>query len=420
MTNNHTQSETKLEPFTIGDWQVDPQTNRITKDGQPFSLEPKVMDLLVLLASNPGRVFSHNEINSALWSDVTVGEDTLARTISRLRRALGDSAQAPKYVETIPKRGYRIVVEVVKLTAKQKRPQIQFPTRRVATVLALILISSIWVFFLQKGPQLEPPSQADILTSRADDLYMRFTRADNEAAIALYERVLAADKNYASAQAGLANALVQRVVRWPHKPGSEASGASTLAEALEQGLTQKASAQQILTRAVAMAERAVRLAPQNPDALKALGFTYTARGDLDRGEAIYKQAIAIDENAWESLINLGEIYNIKGDHKRAVQSFELAFDAMDRTYAHEPQRVGPWQSALGVVIGEIYEQLNAPLEAELWYRRVLDQVPLEPEATLRLAKLMRRLGDEAEATRLCNTLQEKVGMFDGCQQDGDQ
>lgn len=70
-------------------------------------LEPKVMDLLCLLAVEPGRVWSREELMSALWPGVVVGDDSLARTVSTLRLALGDDAKAPQYVETISKRGYR-------------------------------------------------------------------------------------------------------------------------------------------------------------------------------------------------------------------------------------------------------------------------------------------------------------------------
>ncbi|MBL4618989.1 MAG: winged helix-turn-helix domain-containing protein [Marinicaulis sp.] len=400
-------------PFTMGEWVVTPETGRIERDGVMVNLEPKVMDLLLLIATGAGKVYSRSDIENVLWANVIVGEDTVARSISKLRRALGDSAQNPTYIETLPKRGYRLLASIGETNITKQLFAAPRKTRlMIATVLTGIIACSALLFFLLKIPQ--PVSQESSLTARADDLYMRFTRADNEAAIALYERVLAANKDNALALAGLANALVQRVIRWPNKLSAPASGAKTLREALERGLNQPERAREILERAAAMAERAARLAPQDTDVLKALGLTYAAQGHIDRAEEIYLHAIKIDKNAWEPMINLGEIYLIKKDSSRALQVFEDAFEAMDRSYAREPQRVGLWQAALGIVIGTINEEQGSLQEAELWYRRVLDKSPLEPEATTRLAKLLRAAGDNAQAARLCKMLAEKVGAFDGC------
>ncbi|MEJ2275430.1 MAG: tetratricopeptide repeat protein, partial [Woeseiaceae bacterium] len=356
-------------------------------------------------------------IESALWPDVVVGEDTVARAVSRLRRALGDSVESPEYIETLPKRGYRLIANVSPLAARDAAvPQ----SRRLWPMYVLVAVAiagMIWM--LVASPPDESPADdttdpVEQQVARADDLYMRFTRADNEAAIALYERVLAEAPDNAAAQSGLANALVQRVVRWPFRPGSAGEGASSLAEALDRGLTGTAEAKAVLARAVAMAERAVRLAPRDPDALKALAFAHTAQGDLERGTEIYEQVLAIDADAWPALINLGEIESMQGNTAGAVERFEQAYEAMTRAYEYEPQRVGPWQVALGVLIGETYEQLDQPADAELWYRRVLAEAPYEPEATVRLARLLAASGEEAEARSLCKALSDRVGTYPGC------
>ena len=98
-------------PFAFGDWQVDPSRGLITgADGERARLEPRLMDLLLLFAGSDGRVLGKDEIIAATWGDRAIGDDTLAAAVSRLRRALGATLQR-RYIETVPKRGYRAVVE---------------------------------------------------------------------------------------------------------------------------------------------------------------------------------------------------------------------------------------------------------------------------------------------------------------------
>lgn len=406
-------------PFLVGDWRADPAACALTRDGETATVEPKVMDLLTLFAGTPGKVFSREEIDAALWPGVTVGEDTLARAVSKLRRAFGDETASPRYVETIPKRGYRLIAEVRSIEPETGRGS-GWITRQHLTIAAgtIIVAFLALVSFIVMNPETAPPSPAASLTERANDLYMRFTRADNEAAIALYQRAIAADPDYAAAQAGLANSLVQRVIRWQSAPG-DAPSAVTLQSALAEGVNETEEARALTARAVDMAERAVRLDPKNPDALKALGFAYSARGDLEEARDAYMRAVSMDADAWEVMINLGELDKIADDERRGLQWFERAYAAMDRIYAAEPQRIGPWRAPLGVIIGETYEAFGEPVEAEVWYRRVLDQAPLEPEATIRLARLLRQSGAGREAAALCAGLKAKVGTFEDCPTDGE-
>ncbi|MEQ1812745.1 MAG: hypothetical protein ABL889_22650, partial [Terricaulis sp.] len=87
------------------------------------------------------------------------------------------------------------------------------------------------------------------LIARARDSYFQFTRADNEAAIDLYESVLLVEPDNAQALAGLAAALVQQVIRWPNAPGEPDYTRTTLGEALTSGRTQTPSARARLERA---------------------------------------------------------------------------------------------------------------------------------------------------------------------------
>lgn len=379
------------------------------------------MELLLLLVEQAGEVVSRTQIEQDLWGQAVVGEDTVARTVSKLRRALGDSAKAPKFIDTLPKRGYRLIAPVTSPASTNPYRTAWPSARRLATVIAglglALLVIAGGQAWREHGRRPTPisPSQTSLLTARADDRYMRFTRADNEAAIVLYERALAADATYGPAHAGLANALVQRVIRWPATSRSPDAQASTLQEALARGLHETPRAQETLRRATAMAERAARLSPNDADVLKALGLTYAIQGDLDGAAATYRRAITQDPNAWESMINLGEVSLIRGEPAAAAVTFGEAFEAMERDYAEAPQRVGPWQGAVGVAVGKLQDSLGHREEAELWYRRVLEKYPLDPEATRHLARLLEAGGDRAQAAQLCRNLNARLGEQASCE-----
>ena len=98
--------------FNVGGWLVRPSLNVIVQGGTSRHLEPQVMDLLAFLAATGGRVASKDAIIDAVWQGRFIADATLTRTIADLRRALGDDQRAPQYIETIPKRGYRLVATV--------------------------------------------------------------------------------------------------------------------------------------------------------------------------------------------------------------------------------------------------------------------------------------------------------------------
>ena len=96
----------------VGQWRVQPTLNQIDDGRAVRHLEPQVMDLLVFLASAHGRVVSKEEILDVVWNGRFVAETTLTRSIADLRRALGDTKTHRRHIETIPKRGYRLVAAV--------------------------------------------------------------------------------------------------------------------------------------------------------------------------------------------------------------------------------------------------------------------------------------------------------------------
>src|SRR6187551_3105870 len=100
-------------PFSLGEFRVDPQRNRVRGPGQETALQPKVIDLLCALAERHGEVLSRSELIDAVWGREHGADESLTRAISQLRKVFGDTRDQPRIIETIPKRGYRLIAEPV-------------------------------------------------------------------------------------------------------------------------------------------------------------------------------------------------------------------------------------------------------------------------------------------------------------------
>jgi transcriptional activator of cad operon len=96
----------------IADWQVDPASSEISRQGQTTRLDVRAMRLLLALADRPGQVVSIEDLLNRGWGDVAVSSDSVYQAMTSLRRQLGDDAKQPKYIETVPRLGYRLVAKV--------------------------------------------------------------------------------------------------------------------------------------------------------------------------------------------------------------------------------------------------------------------------------------------------------------------
>jgi DNA-binding winged helix-turn-helix (wHTH) protein len=109
-------------PFRIGPWRVDPAACELRNGDTVVRVRPKVMDLLAVFARNPGEVLSKKRLLDLVWSDVTVGDASLTVAVGELRDALGDDLGSPAYIETIPRRGYRLISPVSDPDTDRVRP----------------------------------------------------------------------------------------------------------------------------------------------------------------------------------------------------------------------------------------------------------------------------------------------------------
>lgn len=419
----------------VGEWRALRDSGELIGPASTQRLEPKVMELLFVLVSRPNGVFSREELHRELWPDTVVGDDSLARLVFKLRKALGDDeAKAPRFLETLPKRGYRLSLPSHEPAERPPFPASQeevlpdsaaLPSTRwrPRLAMALIAVAGLAVLAWQAGffsaaapaasaPAVSAPAGAEAVVERANDFYFRYSRENNEAAIALFERLVGSHPDYAPAYAGLANALVQRVMRWPEEPQGKVYG--SLRTALAAGHLQQPAAQRTLERAEALARQAVALAPNDAASHKALGFVRSASEDFAAALASYQKAVELDPNAWGALINIADVLEIQGREEEGLKHFEAAYAAMTRVYSQEITRVQPWYAATATAIGERHLAKKRLVEAEAWFRRALEFTPLQPEATRGLAQVLIAAGDKKGAEALCQELEARLGDRQGC------
>jgi TolB-like protein/tetratricopeptide (TPR) repeat protein/DNA-binding winged helix-turn-helix (wHTH) protein len=103
-----------FDGFSLDGWSIEPLTGQVTSPtGEETHLPPKAMDVLVCLASRHGEVVERTTLFEEVWGSLNWSDEALTHCISEIRHTLHDSVDAPKFLQTIPKRGYRLIAEVV-------------------------------------------------------------------------------------------------------------------------------------------------------------------------------------------------------------------------------------------------------------------------------------------------------------------
>ena len=126
-----------MDAYQVGDWAVYPELNQMTQGDKIITLEPRILTLLNCFSQHPDQVLNRDMLIEKAWDGIIVSESTINHTVGALRRVLGDKARNPRYIQTVAKKGYRLVAVVSKLessrpphaTRLNKKPKYKpFPT----------------------------------------------------------------------------------------------------------------------------------------------------------------------------------------------------------------------------------------------------------------------------------------------------
>jgi DNA-binding winged helix-turn-helix (wHTH) protein len=356
--------------FRVADWSVDPASNRIADSGGIVRLEPKAMDVLVYMARHAGRVVSRDELMKVVWDGTVVGDDTLTAAIQKLRKAFGDDSRHPRIIETIPKRGYRLIARVnepcVAAEAEAEPASAAFglnraslsglrrgwpawsrPTVAIVSILLVLLLGLIsygllrWTLSPSVQPEAGDFSTDPVTSSDADRLDSGHVVSapvvsasdatveprgppgvPTETAYELYQQGIGALAEGSRERVRLARSLLQRAVRAdPAFARAHAALADTFAVEVAEGWADDRSA--LILDGLDSAERAVALNPQLPAAHLALARLQREAAALDRARDAARSAIALDPSDPEGRLVLASILTYLGDPAQARAHYDL-------------------------------------------------------------------------------------------------
>jgi len=163
-----------MEVFNLGDSIIDVSRCKVTRNEQTISLEPKVMDLLIVLCEHSGNVVSQQQIHELLWPRTTFNNSSILRCISLLRKALGETANNSSIIITHPKRGYSIGIPIEAINNKSKEDNNGY--KRIAAIFTL-LVSTLCLISLYLNQTINESHQTQShsltpLTSNNNNEYL--------------------------------------------------------------------------------------------------------------------------------------------------------------------------------------------------------------------------------------------------------
>lgn len=158
------------EAFHVADWEVQPSSNRIRRGDTEVKLEPKVMALLAYLASRRNELVTREQLEREIWGRTVVSYDALTSSIIKLRKALGDDSRNPRFIETVSKKGYRLIAPVHPAHEPAPTADVPAPARSgnpprrnllVAGLVTVLIMTGMLAIFFRGDDSRPAPAALD-------------------------------------------------------------------------------------------------------------------------------------------------------------------------------------------------------------------------------------------------------------------
>lgn len=382
--------------FVAGEWTAEPSRNRLVRGAEEVRVEPRVMDVLVHLAAHAGTVVSKEDLVARVWEGRYVSDDVLTVTVYALRKALGDDARQPRYIETVPRRGYRLIAPVQTdgllaghpFSTPPRRPA--WPLAVAAVALVLLVAGALWM--------LASAGRRHVPTAEAHEAYMKGRYFLDQRSISSiqqaqehFERAIALDPEYPAAHAGLADTytfMSDFGVASPPELRPRAMAAAERALALDpgsgEGLAALGRAQFLFDWDFETAgknlERAVALNPEYMPAFQALGWLRAAEGRSQEAAAAARRALQLDPVNVARYLELSWVLSLAGQ-------FDAALAELDRGLRLDPRHV-----TCQMMKGWTYQLAGRPDEAYAAFRAGLTAGGMEEQSLRQMDAAYRKQG----------------------------
>ncbi|GAB3013080.1 winged helix-turn-helix domain-containing protein [Bowmanella dokdonensis] len=175
-----------MQDFNLGEWRISPQQNRVSNKHDHRSLEHTPMQLLLFLAANPGSIISKGELLDHIWAGKVVGEEVLTVAISQIRKALDDKPRHPRFIKTIPGRGYQLIMTPHQQTTRARLPGLFRLLALAGSALGILL----WLW-IDHRPQPRYPNEALQAYQQGRYLLSQQREASVRAALTRFDQALA-------------------------------------------------------------------------------------------------------------------------------------------------------------------------------------------------------------------------------------
>lgn len=226
-----------LDTWKFGPFAFAPATGELWKAGHRVKLAPQPGQVLALIAGGAGAIVTREQLRAAVWADGTTVEfdQGLNYCIRQIRIALEDDARNPLYIETVPRRGYRLIVPLIRPEANLAPPVAAAPlwsfSLRQAAIglgLCLVLAGAAWL-----GPSWPTMNaEAERLFREAEHLAGTWEAGKVSVAVVRYEEALRLEPKFARAWAGLANANIVLTMVGPRLQESLAAAGTQAQQAV--------------------------------------------------------------------------------------------------------------------------------------------------------------------------------------------
>lgn len=360
----------------FGVYAIDLSARRLYKHGIEIRLQEQPFQVLALLLESPGRVVTREELRQQLWpTDTFVAFDGgLNAAVNRLRRVLGDSADNPRFIETIPRQGYRFIAPIAapasdeELSAPAEQSEDTTPkiparrwllnplTQLTAVMLGAIAIATGVFYSLRHAPIPIGNPEAIQEYQRGRELWRHRTPETLTKAIDEYKKAVALDPSYALAYSGLADAyivlpLLSMVPQDEAYPKAQEAAAKALAlnPLLAEAHTSEADVKLYVDWDFAGAEREFRRALEldsnyatahqwYAEFLSLMGRHEEAIKEIQRAKELEPFSVIMYHQAGQIFSNARRYDESIAENDRALQinpAFEPSLEGIERALRHK-------------------------------------------------------------------------------------